>query len=83
MRRNTRYEQAMAYYDRAAHFSSIADHRKADDLRRQLHPDLTEEQKAEALRIGRIEFKSAGATRRRGFDYLAAADRLKKIERGE
>lgn len=30
-----------------------------------LRADLTEEQKAEALRIGRIEFKSAGATRKR------------------
>jgi len=27
--------------------------------------DLTEEQKLEAARIGRIEFKSAGATRKR------------------
>ncbi len=34
-------------------------------LYRQLRSDLTEEQKAEALRIGRIEFKSAGATRKR------------------
>jgi hypothetical protein len=32
---------------------------------RKLRSDLTEEQKAEALRIGRIEFKSAGATRKR------------------
>lgn len=30
-----------------------------------LRKDLTEEQKAQALRIGRIEFKSAGATRKR------------------
>jgi hypothetical protein len=30
-----------------------------------LRADLTEEQKADALRIGRIEFKSAGATRNR------------------
>lgn len=30
-----------------------------------LRPGLTEEQKAEALRIGRIEFKSVGATRKR------------------
>lgn len=30
-----------------------------------LRSDLTEEQRAEALRIGRIEFKSAGATRKR------------------
>lgn len=32
-----------------------------------LRPDLTEEQKAEALRIGRIgdQFKSPGATRKR------------------
>lgn len=29
-----------------------------------LRSDLTPEQKAEALRIGRIEFASAGATRR-------------------
>ena len=65
MRNNSKYEWAMAMYDRAAHFSSIADHRKADDCRRQLRSDLTEEQKAKALRIGRIEFKSAGATRTR------------------
>lgn len=37
----------------------------AEVLRRQLRPDLTEEQKAEALRIGRIEFASAGAVRRK------------------
>lgn len=30
-----------------------------------LRSDLTPEQKVEALRIGRIEFKSAGATRKR------------------
>ncbi len=30
--------------------------------------DLTPEQKAEALRIGRIEFKSAGARRRFNLD---------------
>jgi hypothetical protein len=30
-----------------------------------LRKDLTEEQKAQALRIGRIGFKSAGATRKR------------------
>jgi hypothetical protein len=30
-----------------------------------LRPDLTEEQKAEALRIGRINFKSTGATRKK------------------
>jgi hypothetical protein len=34
-------------------------------LERQLRADLTEAQKAEALRIGRIDFKSAGATRKR------------------
>ncbi len=34
---------------------------QADKLRK----DLTEAEKAEALRIGRIEFKSAGATRKR------------------
>ncbi len=32
---------------------------------RQLRPDLTPEQKAEALRIGHVEFKSAGAVRKR------------------
>lgn len=32
---------------------------------RKLRSDLTEEQKLEAARIGRIEFKSAGATRKR------------------
>jgi hypothetical protein len=32
---------------------------------RALRSDLTPKQKAEALRIGRIEFKSAGATRKR------------------
>ena len=35
------------------------------DKKDQLRSDLTEEQKAEALRIGRIEFKSAGATRKK------------------
>ena len=30
-----------------------------------LRSDLTEAEKAEALRIGRIEFKSAGAVRKR------------------
>lgn len=30
-----------------------------------LRSDLTDEQKLEALRIGRIEFASAGATRKR------------------
>jgi len=30
-----------------------------------LREDLTEEQKAEARRIGRIKFKSAGTTQRR------------------
>jgi hypothetical protein len=33
--------------------------------KRQLRSDLSEEQKAEALRIGRMEFKSAGATRKK------------------
>jgi hypothetical protein len=32
---------------------------------KKLRDDLTEEQKAAALKIGRIEFKSAGATRKR------------------
>jgi hypothetical protein len=32
---------------------------------RQLRKDLTPEQREEALRIGRIEFQSAGATRKR------------------
>jgi hypothetical protein len=35
------------------------------ETKRKLRQDLTEEQKAEALRIGSIEFKSAGATRKR------------------
>ena len=33
--------------------------------RRQLRSDLSEAEKAEALRIGRIEFASAGAVRKR------------------
>jgi len=33
--------------------------------KRPLRADLTEAEKAEALRIGRIEFKSAGAVRKR------------------
>jgi hypothetical protein len=37
--------------------------RDALDIDRKLRADLTAEQKAEALRIGRIEFKSAGTTR--------------------
>jgi len=32
---------------------------------RELRKNLTEEQKTEALRIGRIEFASAGAVRKR------------------
>jgi hypothetical protein len=38
---------------------------KQDD-KSQLRDDLTDEQKAQALKIGRIEFRSAGATRKRG-----------------
>jgi hypothetical protein len=38
---------------------------KQDD-KSQLRDDLTDEQKAQALKIGRIDFKSAGATRKRG-----------------
>jgi hypothetical protein len=37
---------------------------KRDD-KPKLRDDLTEEQKAAALKIGRIEFKSSGATRKR------------------
>jgi hypothetical protein len=33
-------------------------------LEAQLRSDLTDEQKLEAARIGRLSFKSAGATRR-------------------
>jgi hypothetical protein len=36
-----------------------------EKLADQLRKDLTPEQREEALRIGRIEFKSAGATRKR------------------
>jgi hypothetical protein len=35
------------------------------ETKRKLRQDLTEEQKAEAFRIGSIEFKSARATRKR------------------
>ena len=34
-------------------------------IKRTIRSDLTEAEKAEALRIGRIEFASAGATRKR------------------
>jgi len=43
---------------------SIASH-QGRKLLRNLRKDLTEEQKTEARRIGRIEFRSAGATRKR------------------
>jgi len=38
---------------------------KQQETEPKLREGLTEEQKAEALRIGRIEFKSAGQTRKK------------------
>ncbi len=35
------------------------------ETKRKLRDDLTEEQKIEALRIGSVEFKSTGATRKK------------------
>lgn len=39
--------------------------REVLETAQKFRPDLTDEQKTEAKRIGRIEFKSAGATRKR------------------
>jgi hypothetical protein len=56
----TEYKTRLAELD---NWNSMEEMRK--DLAAKLRPDLTPEERERALRIGRVEFKSAGATRQR------------------